>query len=82
MSEDIPEIAALKQELARMMIGDHPEFNQLVDQNLTLDDLLAVRNRLIGSGRVGGKAAGMLVARAVLARQKRRPGFLAGAGEP
>ncbi len=70
MTGDIPEIAALKQELARMMIGDHPEFNRLVDEHLTLDDLLAVRSRLIGSGRIGGKAAGMLVARAVLARPK------------
>ncbi|HRZ11165.1 MAG TPA: PEP/pyruvate-binding domain-containing protein [Kiritimatiellia bacterium] len=67
LDESIPEIAALKQELTRMLIGDHPDFSRLADRHLTLDDLVAIRGRLIGSGRVGGKAAGMLVARRVLA---------------
>jgi hypothetical protein len=66
--ETVPEIAALKTELSRMLIGDHPEFNGLVDQYLSLDDLFNVRSRMIGSGRIGGKAAGMLVARGILAR--------------
>ncbi|MBN1269054.1 MAG: PEP/pyruvate-binding domain-containing protein, partial [Kiritimatiellae bacterium] len=66
-AETMPEVTALRQELARMMIGSHPEFNRLVDRYFTVDDLLNVRSRLIGSGRVGGKAAGMLVARRVLA---------------
>ena len=70
LSENVPEIAALKQELARMMIGNHPEFNRLVDDFCSLNDLLNIRTRLIGSGRVGGKAAGMLVARFVLQREK------------
>ncbi len=52
-----PEVAALKQELSRMMIGTHPEFSRMVDTYMTLDDLLAIRERLIGSGRIGGKAA-------------------------
>ena len=70
LSENVPEIAALKQELARMMIGNHPKFNRLVDDFCSLNDLLNIRTRLIGSGRVGGKAAGMLVARFVLQREK------------
>ncbi|MCK4792177.1 MAG: phosphoenolpyruvate synthase, partial [Desulfobacteraceae bacterium] len=57
----------LKEALSRMIIGNHPKFNQLVNRYLTLDDLLRVRNRLIGSGRIGGKAAGMIMARRVLA---------------
>jgi hypothetical protein len=64
--EKIPEVAALKQEFARMMIGTHPEFNRLVDSYITLDDLFAIRERLIGSGRIGGKAAGMLMARRII----------------
>ncbi|MDD5037733.1 MAG: PEP/pyruvate-binding domain-containing protein, partial [Dehalococcoidales bacterium] len=60
------EIAALQQELTRMMIGNHPDFNRLADRYLTVDDLVQIRNRMIGSGRIGGKAAGMLVARKVL----------------
>ncbi len=74
-SETVPEIAALKQELARMMIGDHPEFNRLVDRFFTVDDLIHVRSRLIGSGRIGGKAAGMLVARRVLADSRENVDF-------
>ena len=64
--EKTPEVAALKQEFSRMMIGTHPEFNRLVDAYFTLDDLFAIRDRLIGSGRIGGKAAGMLIARRIL----------------
>jgi len=66
LDEKTPEIAALKQELSRMMIGTHPEFNRLVDAYVTIDDLFAIRDRLIGSGRIGGKAAGMLIARRIL----------------
>ncbi len=73
--EITPEITALKQELARMMIGDNPEFNPLVDRYLSLDDLLSIRNRLIGSGRIGGKAAGMLLARRVLTQSREAPDF-------
>ncbi len=61
-----PEFGALKQELCRMLIGAHPEFSRLADEYLTLDDLFGIRDRLIGSGRIGGKAAGMLVARRIL----------------
>lgn len=61
-----PEVAALKQEFTRMTIGDHEDFNLLADRHFTLDDLFNVRSRLIGSGRIGGKAAGMLLARAIL----------------
>ena len=64
--EYTPEIASLKHELIRMMIGDHPSFNRLADQYFPIDDLIGIRNRLIGSGRIGGKAAGMLLARRIL----------------
>ena len=61
-----PEIASLKHELIRMMIGDHPSFNKLADEYFTIDDLIGLRNRLIGTGRIGGKAAGMLLSRRIL----------------
>ncbi|MBM4463509.1 MAG: phosphoenolpyruvate synthase [Chloroflexi bacterium] len=68
--EDLPsltqETVALKEALSRMMIGNHKKLIQLSDRYLTLGDLLQVRIRLIGSGRIGGKAAGMLLARSVL----------------
>jgi hypothetical protein len=52
-----------------MMIGNHPDFNKLADRYLTANDLIQIRNRMIGSGRIGGKAAGMLVARKVLSQK-------------
>ncbi len=60
------EIGALRHELTRMMFGTHPQFDRVVDGCLGAEDLLAVRSRLIGSGRIGGKAAGVLAARCAL----------------
>jgi len=64
--EGATEIQALKQELAQMIIGSHPEFMRLADYYFSIQELLHIRNRLIGSGRIGGKAAGMLLARNIL----------------
>ena len=64
------EIISLKHELSRMMIGDQPAFIKLADKYLTTDDLINIRNRLIGSGRIGGKAAGMLLARRILIAER------------
>jgi hypothetical protein len=64
------ETMMLKESLSRMMIGNHKKLIQLADRYLTLDDLLQIRDRLIGSGRIGGKAAGMLLARGVLLADK------------
>ena len=73
--ETDPEQLALKQELSRMLIGHHPIFNRLADRYFTLDDLFAIRNRLIGAGRIGGKAAGMLLARRILLTEKDETGI-------
>ncbi len=61
-----PEFNALKQEVSRMLIGDDPILNKLADRYFTLNDLFAIRERIIGSGRIGGKATGMLLARKIL----------------
>ncbi|RJO61136.1 MAG: phosphoenolpyruvate synthase [Dehalococcoidia bacterium] len=61
-----PEIRALKNELTRFMLGDQAAFSELTQRHITLDDLIAIRERLIGTGRIGGKAAGMLLARRIL----------------
>jgi hypothetical protein len=52
--------------LLGMMLTRDERFAELAGQHLLLDDLLAVRRRMVGTGLVGGKAAGMLVARAIL----------------
>ncbi|MBN1644039.1 MAG: hypothetical protein JW856_04405 [Dehalococcoidales bacterium] len=65
------EITALKRELSRMMLGNHEKLNRLSDRYLIADDIFSIRERLIGSGQIGGKAAGMLLSRRVL---KEEPG--------
>jgi pyruvate,water dikinase len=60
------EVSALKQEFSRMLIGENPGHTRLADRYLALEDLFRIRDRLVGSGRIGGKAAGMLLARRVL----------------
>lgn len=62
-----PEILALKEEFLRMLLGNHPDITKLADSYFTLEDLYSIRDRMIGSGRIGGKAAGMLLARRILA---------------
>lgn len=69
------ETTQLKEALSRMMIGNHKKLVQLADDYLTLSSLLHVRDRLIGSGRIGGKAAGMLLARSVLLSGKGQRDF-------
>ncbi len=54
--------------LSRMLFADDPAMRRLIDRYLGLDDLLAVRERMIGIGAIGGKALGMLLARAILRR--------------
>jgi pyruvate,water dikinase len=54
--------------LLRMVISRNERMLELAERYLTIEDLLAVRRRMIGAGLVGGKATGMLVARAILRR--------------
>jgi hypothetical protein len=60
------------QGLLRMLLTRDERFGELATRFLDLDDLLAVHRRMIGTGLVGGKAAGMLLARSVLARRHPR----------
>ena len=52
--------------LSRMVISRDPGMLELVERYLCLEDVLRIWRRMIGSGLVGGKAVGMLVARKIL----------------
>jgi hypothetical protein len=54
-------------QLCRIMIGREPRMMALVKKYFTLADLLEIKSRMIGSGFIGGKALGMLLARKILA---------------
>ncbi len=70
-----PEARALKQEGVRMLIGGDPALNRLADTYFTLEDLFAIRERLIGTGRIGGKSTGMLLARKILQETRGKTDF-------
>lgn len=63
---DGAERQAMAAQLCRLLIGRDERILALARRYLELRDLLAVEARLIGTGFIGGKAAGMLLARAVL----------------
>jgi hypothetical protein len=55
-------------DLSRMVLSRDPGMLELVGHYLTLEDIFAIRDRMIGIGLIGGKAVGMLLARAILQR--------------
>ncbi|MHC4585437.1 MAG: PEP/pyruvate-binding domain-containing protein [Planctomycetota bacterium] len=57
----------LVQELCRIMVGREKRISELAHKSFTLTDLMNIKSRLIGSGFIGGKAAGMLLAQKILA---------------
>lgn len=58
--------------LLHMVFSRNERMLELAERYVTIEELLAVRHRMIGTGLLGGKAAGMLVARAILRRAARR----------
>lgn len=52
--------------LLRMILSRDDRMLDLAEKYLRLPDILQIWNRTIGTGLIGGKAAGMLVARAIL----------------
>lgn len=60
-------------ELCRIMIGKEPRMLALARRIFTLEDLLNIKSRVIGTGFVGGKTVGMLLARKILELDKWLP---------
>jgi hypothetical protein len=52
--------------LCKIMIGREKRMLGLATEHFTLEDLIEIKYRMIGTGYIGGKAAGMLLARAIL----------------
>ena len=67
---DDPEAVEQKQDmvetLSRVMIGRETRMLALVKEYFALEDLLEIKKRLIGTGFIGGKSVGMLLARNIL----------------
>ena len=54
--------------LLRMAVTRDERITALASKSLDLSDILAIRKRMIGTGLIGGKSVGMLLARAILCR--------------
>ncbi len=52
--------------LSRVLIGREKRMLSLVKEYFTLEDLVEIKQRLIGTGFIGGKSVGMLLARNIL----------------
>ena len=61
-----PRLQEIKVVLIRTMVSDHLKYIKLARKWFKVADLVEIRNRKIGSGKVGGKAAGMLLALRIL----------------
>ena len=55
--------------LVRMIISREPTMERLIVRHLSLQDILDVRKRMIGTGLIGGKTVGMLLARVILRKR-------------
>lgn len=64
--DELEEKQKMIDELCRVMIGREQRILSLARENLSLEDLLNIKSRLIGTGFVGGKTVGMLLARKIL----------------
>ncbi len=56
------------QHLLRMMVSRDPRILFLAEQYFSIGDLLTIGKRLIGTGLIGGKSVGLLLAHAILKR--------------
>lgn len=66
--QDAAAEAGCFERLSALLFPDDPAMSALIRRYLDLDDLIDVRDRMIGVGTIGGKALGMLLSRAILRR--------------
>ena len=64
------EVQEAIRQLCRIMVGREKRMLGLAEDNFALEDLISIKNRMIGSGFIGGKAAGMLIAQKILSKDK------------
>jgi len=57
------------EQLCKIMIGHEKRILSLAQEKFSLEDLLNIKNRLIGTGFIGGKAVGMLLANNIISKE-------------
>lgn len=66
----VKEQEQLQDQIIRVMITKEPQMAEIVRSYFTLQDLIRIKSRLIGTGYIGGKSTGMLLARQILSADK------------
>ncbi|OGV58455.1 MAG: hypothetical protein A2X45_17730 [Lentisphaerae bacterium GWF2_50_93] len=67
-----PEVMALTQQLRRMLIARKGPIMALAERYLSLSDLLSIRRRMIGTGLIGGKSVGLVLAQSIISKHSSR----------
>lgn len=67
--EDPKKKGELLNKLLRMVVTREPRLSELVREYFDITDVVDIGKRMIGTGLVGGKTAGMLLARAILKKK-------------
>lgn len=60
------------EQLCRIMLGREKRILSLTQKNFSLEDLLDIKKRLVGTGFIGGKAVGMLLANNIISKDTSR----------
>ncbi|MBN1495447.1 MAG: phosphoenolpyruvate synthase [Spirochaetes bacterium] len=71
ISNDDAEKEEMVRQLCRMIMGRDEKILQLAQEYMTLDDFLEIKDHLIGTGFIGGKSVGMILARKILSKKDR-----------
>ena len=64
------ERAAMLKRLRGLLLSDEGQIGQLAHDYFDISDMIAIKNREIGTGKIGGKAIGMLLARKILTKER------------
>lgn len=71
LDSGLPQNSNLLKKLCGMLIGREKHLTDLIISNFKTDDFLHIKERMIGSGSIGGKATGMLLARKILENNRK-----------
>jgi pyruvate,water dikinase len=67
--DDDEENGEIKGTIMRMMMSKDAYIRNLLNKYFTVKDYFAIKDKMIGSGRIGGKACGMLLARKIVSKK-------------
>jgi len=60
----------LTDQISKLIISRDEKILRLAKKNLTLEEFLHIKSRMIGTGFIGGKSVGMLIARNIILKEK------------